>query len=239
MITSIPMDPRRVKQLNLPVFDGFPYLVTRIVPAMYHIILLPRDAHPERLQELARRQATVNRLQTFLVLNHGQGTCYGPDGRASPSGDIPTGGILVSGTLQPCEVFSETEDLRRRRAALRALLEATSREGYLMGDLTKGGRPATPEEARRLAGTQANGVPNGLTRCAACAGWKGECLDPSPRFWGKVMRVHCPCDNWNRCARCGQTLHTHRLNANCYAESDGQIWHVPGFAGLSHRCSDR
>jgi hypothetical protein len=52
------------------------------------------------------------------------------------------------------------------------------------------------------------------------------------------MRVHCRCDNWNRCARCGETLAEWRLNANYYDPMDNTIWHVPGFCGLSHTCRD-
>ncbi|NWG14805.1 MAG: hypothetical protein HXY20_14865 [Acidobacteria bacterium] len=43
-------------------FDGYPYLVTRLVAAMHHIILLPRARHPEQLLEFGRRQARANRL---------------------------------------------------------------------------------------------------------------------------------------------------------------------------------
>jgi hypothetical protein len=51
------------------------------------------------------------------------------------------------------------------------------------------------------------------------------------------MRVHCGCNNDNRCARCGERLAEWKLNANYYDERDGHIWHVPGFSALSHRCA--
>jgi hypothetical protein len=63
-------------------------------------------------------------------------------------------------------------------------------------------------------------------------------LDPNPVFKGKVMRVHCLCENDNRCAACGGLLNARELNANYFEKSDGQIWHVPGFSGLSHRCPE-
>jgi hypothetical protein len=44
-------------------------------------------------------------------------------------------------------------------------------------------------------------------------------------------------DNHNRCARCHERLYERRLNANYYNPADRGIWHVPGFCGLSHRCS--
>jgi hypothetical protein len=50
------------------------------------------------------------------------------------------------------------------------------------------------------------------------------------------MTVHCRCANDNRCAACDRLLYEHKLNANYYNPRDGQIWHVPGFSGLGHRC---
>jgi hypothetical protein len=38
-------------------------------------------------------------------------------------------------------------------------------------------------------------------------------------------------------AALGGLLSNRKLNAN-YFKSDGQIWHVPGFCGLSHRCPE-
>ncbi|MFC2168399.1 hypothetical protein ACFLRW_05380 [Acidobacteriota bacterium] len=52
--------------LELPFFDGFPYLVTKIVPAMYHIILLPNDLTEDELIFLGRQQVTANRLKPAL-----------------------------------------------------------------------------------------------------------------------------------------------------------------------------
>lgn len=107
----------------------------------------------------------------------------------------------------------------------------------MFGDLTKGGRQATLEETVLLGGTQPNGVLRGLARCARCAEWQGRCLDPSPRFAGQVMEVHCPCANDNHCAACNALLNERKLNANYYDESDGQIWHVPAFSAFNHLCS--
>jgi hypothetical protein len=50
------------------------------------------------------------------------------------------------------------------------------------------------------------------------------------------MTVHCVCDNDNRCAGCRQLLWDRKLNANFFNETDGQIWHVPGFCALYHQC---
>ena len=47
---------------RLPIFEGFPYLVTRVVPAMYHVMLVPADASELELVLLARTQWRANRL---------------------------------------------------------------------------------------------------------------------------------------------------------------------------------
>jgi hypothetical protein len=139
----------------------------------------------------------------------------------------------------------------RRQTALQAALkeyparraEVLRQRGMLqptdivMGDLTKGGRDATPAELAVLSGRQAGNVPIGLSHCAECGFWKGACLDPSPAFRGKVMPVCCPCENINRCARCGETLYRFRLNANFYDPRAEAVIHVPGFSGLSHECA--
>ena len=61
-------------------FDGYPYLITYIVPAFYHLMLLPADASKEWLEEFAARQASVNALRSCLV--YGPTECvYLPDVR--------------------------------------------------------------------------------------------------------------------------------------------------------------
>lgn len=145
----------------------------------------------------------------------------------------------MAGVPALCRDFPELPDLADRRGRLREFVSRrTPSAGYLLGDVTKGGKPATAEERILLEGRQANGVPRGLTRCAACPRWRGSCLDPEPCWDGLVMRVACLCENDTRCARCGLTLAAERLGSNSYDERDGKIWHVPAFMGLSHRCAD-
>jgi hypothetical protein len=217
-------------------FDGFPYLVTRVVPTMYHIILLPAGVDAAHLLELARRQARINALPTCLVCAADAATYIAADGTEFGA-EPPCGGVIITGRLRPCRTFPETESLVARRLALARFIEqVTPRTGYMFGDLTKGGRPATIEETVMLAGTQANGVPRGLARCGDCGEWRGRCLDPSPQFVGQVMEVHCRCTNNNRCAACGGLLYERRLNANYFDTDDDSIRHVSGFSGLSHRC---
>jgi len=82
----------------------------------------------------------------------------------------------------------------------------------------KGGRQATPKDLEQLKGFNEDGVPTGLYKCPACGFYKGTCLDPSPCFQGLKVKVHCRCENNNKCARCGQPLSQFRLNANYYDE---------------------
>jgi hypothetical protein len=149
-------------------FEGFPYLVTRVVPAMYHVIVLPDDLGAEDLVDITRRQARANVLPTGLVRAADPALYVALDGReyfAEP----PRGGVIVTGRLHPSRPFAETQALRARRSALARHIEAvTPRGGYVFGDLTKGGRPATLEETVLLAGRQPNGIPRGLILCARC-----------------------------------------------------------------------
>jgi hypothetical protein len=233
-----PLTAQQVKVLSLPAFESFPYLATRIVPAFYHLSLLPRSFEAELLRHIAQRQVAANKLQTCLVFSPDD-CLYEIDGTEFRSDEIPRGGQAVFGKLRLCVEFEHDDELQVRQSLLAAYVEERNRAGgYTLGDLTKGGRDATLDEQLRLAGGQTGGAPRGLDQCPTCGEWTGECLDPSPVFKGKVMRVHCRCENDNRCAACGGLLHARKLNANYFAKSDGQIWHVPGFCGLSHRCPE-
>src|SRR5213078_223909 len=123
------------------------------------------------------------------------------------------GSAAVTRRLKTASPLPATNDLLRRQTSLEAAIkeyparraEVLRQRGmlpsadFVVGDLTKGGRDATPAELEVLSGRQADSVPNGLSLCADCGLWKGQCLDPSPEFHGKVMRVCCRCENRNRC----------------------------------------
>jgi hypothetical protein len=219
------------------LFEGFPYLVTRVVPAMYHVTVLPDDLGEDDLLDVTRRQARANALPTSLVRGADSALLVAPDGREHLA-EPPRGGVIVADRLRPCRPFAETRTLVDRRLALaRHIAAVTPRAGYMLGDLPKGGRPATFQETVLLAGRQRNGVPRGLTPCARCGRWRGRCLDPSPELARLVVEVHCRCGNDNRCAACRDLLHETRLNGNVYNEADGQVWHTPGFAGFGHACT--
>jgi hypothetical protein len=227
----------RQRYPSLPLFEGFPYLVTRVVPAMYHVILVPADASELELVLLARMQWRANRLETCLVTGVDRAWFISADGRDELAQTPPRGGTLVTGLLKSSRLWADTAELQARQCHLDAIAEAHRRKGgYIFGDLTKGGRDATADDVGRLAGTGLEGRPRGLARCPTCGDWRGRCLDPSPNFVCKVMTVHCRCQNDNRCVACGGFLDQRKLNANYYNPRDGQIWHVPGFSGFKHRC---
>jgi hypothetical protein len=222
--------------LREPLFDSFPYLLTRVVSQLRHYMLLPSDVSEDQLERFTRIQGEMNLLDTALVLDEETAFYCHADGYRGYSSIVPRGGYPVAGKLQPAVAFAETDEMKARWAELRAFVSKHSPDGgYLVGT-SKGGRRATELELAELSGFQEGRVPLGLERCEICGEWRGECLDPHPSLREWLTPVHCRCDNHNDCAACGHTLADRRLNANFFNVERGQIWHVPGFAGLSHRC---
>ena len=252
-----------MRPMDIPAFDGFPYIATRFVSGYHHVILIPKEMELASKWDFAVRQATANKLLTFLVLDHDACVCIWPDGSQSLSQAIPRGTFIVADKLKtPIPVPSNAE-LCQRAAALQEFQERHPIDGYLFGDLTKGGRVANHDDWKRLNGTWAGGVPRRLFQCDLCGEWRGECLDPKPVYLGKITRgvrtsdgqeigtvecdpdlirfgsvvwVHCRCQNDNLCASCGQPLAAWKLNANYYRRADGRVIHVPAFGALAHQC---
>jgi len=221
-------------------FDGYPYLVTRIGrSALRHMAVLPADWPRGRLLELARRQAEANRLETCLCLGPTDAVSFTPDGETGQAVIAPTG-IPVAERLALVEPVPPTEEVAARRLALRAYTERSTPGGYLVGDGLEGGRPAAPADIDRLSGLGADGVPKGLTRCMDCRRFAGDYLaldgegdgDRTPR----VIRVHCRCENHNRCAGCGKTLADRRLSAYHYEEADRTVEYAAAYMAFGHRC---
>src|SRR5882724_3399971 len=245
-----------LRTLILPAVEP-PYLLVELVAALYHLTVLPADLPEDDLNAIARAQVQANRLAACLVLGERRVLAIDAEGVERVETDIPFRlfghwiSAAVTRRLKTTRPLPPTDEVLRRQTSLEAAIkeyparraEVLRQRGmlppadFVVGDLTKGGRDATPAELAALSGRQSNGVPMGLVVCADCGLWKGECLDPSAEFRGKVMRVHCGCDNWNRCAACGETLYRFRLNANYYDQRDDAVVHVPGFSGLSHQCA--
>ena len=108
---------------SLPIFEGFPYLVTRVVPAMYHVILLPADASELELVLLARTQWRANRLEVCLVTGVDRAWFISADGRDELAKTPPRGGTLVTGLLKPARLWADTAELRARQRRLDAIVE--------------------------------------------------------------------------------------------------------------------
>jgi hypothetical protein len=183
---------------RLPVFDGYPYLVTALVGGLYHYIVLP-DVGRAELMSLARRQYFANRLRTCLAVGPDAATYISDAGERVA--EAPRCSDPISDRLHGPEGFPVTRETRTRQRRLRAFIaETTSGRGreYLIARMR--GRAATADDLVRLSGTDPDGVPVGLARCAVCTAFRGEYL-PShqPRL---LVRVFCRCENHNRCARC-------------------------------------
>lgn len=221
----------------LAIFNSYPYFITRIIPALYHIILVPKGLKREIAIAIGAYQAQMNDLGTCLVFSAEDCIYYRPNGTRDLSDHPPRGGNIMSGALKPCFNPLEIPTLACREMELADFKKTHCGPGCMFGDLSKGGRAATPEELLNLRGRQVNGAPIGLTKCPNCGEWRGQCLDPSPIFKDLIMEVHCLCDNKNRCAACGELLAERKLNGNRYSPTDDGIWHWPGFMAFSHRCN--
>jgi len=189
-----------------------------------------------QLAEIARTQIFFNKLETCLVLGASEALSLYPDGSETMCPHVPAGGSLIHDRLRPCKAFAEDLELSTRKDLLKKHIESLEQSGYLLGDLTKGGRKPTPQEVGNLRGTQENGIPKGLILCPRCGEWHGSCIDTVHAIGEAVVQVHCLCENDNLCAHCGSPLYERKLNSNHYDTRDGRIWHVPGFSGLGHIC---
>lgn len=222
---------------HLPVFDGYPYLVTALVGGLYHLIVLPGDLGRAELVTLARRQHCANRLRTCVAVGPDAAVYVLDEGETVA--EVPHCEHPVSDRLLGPEEFPVTVELRDRQQRLRAFVaesKARSAGGFLIDRMR--GRAATAEDLVRLSGTDPHGVPVGLVRCEVCTAYRGECL-PSSHQPGLVVRVFCRCENHNRCARCLHHLDEQRLEASYYDERQAHVLHVAAFCGLSHVCPQR
>ncbi len=224
----------------VPPFDGYPYLVTRIGhSALRHMAILPATWSPERLLGLTRRQALANRFDTCLVLGPGDAVYVTADGGECRDAHVPTGLPAVE-RLRLADRLPRTPELAARRARLRAYADAQVGPGCIVGDGLEGGRRASREDLIRFVGLDGEVSHVGLARCPTCGELAGDYLaargegngDRSPR----VIRVHCRCENHNRCARCDDPLAERRLSAYHFIEETGSVCYVAAYSAFSHHC---
>lgn len=184
---------------ELPCFDGYPYLVTRIGRStLRHIALVPADWPRDRINELARTQANANRLETAACFGPNDAAYVPADGTRTWAGRPPTG-LPVIDRLRLAETLPATPELTARARRLRTLVKAVKPTGYVVGDGTDGGRRADAATIERLTSIGPDGLPTGLHRCATCAGAAGEVVRGGAfASLGEVVRVWCACDNHNR-----------------------------------------
>ena len=224
---------------SLPLYDEFPYLLTRLAPALYHVIPLLDAFDESSLKSIARYQTQCNRLPTWLVVTRNRYFYFGITGWEAGTSGPPPGGIFTAGRLRPSRGLAQgawwTEKSRR-------LQEYVDRQAppwngrYFFSDLPKGGRPASETEQRIFEGVTSEGIPVGLSQCASCTEWRGRCLDLNAEGGSLIVSVSCPCENENRCASCLELLAPRKLNANYYSHANRRILHVPGFSACHHRC---
>jgi hypothetical protein len=225
-------------------FDGYPYLVTRIgQSALRHMALLPTNWPRGRLVGLARRQAEANRLETCLCIGPSDAVYFTPDGEAAESAIIPSG-VPVVEQLALAESVPETGEVMVRRDRLeRYAKRLRPSTGCLVGDGLEDGQPAAAPDIERLSGQEADGAPKGLSRCGRCRCLAGDYLalkgEGNGNLTPRVIRVHCRCDNHNRCAGCGQTLADRRLSAYYYDERARSVRYVAAYVAFNHRCRRR
>jgi hypothetical protein len=225
---------------SLPVYDDFPFLLTRLAPTLHHVIPLLNAFDESSLKSLARYQTQCNQLPTWLVLGENRCISFGITSEEVVTSEPPCGGILIAGRLKPSRGLAQgsswwTEKSRRLQEYVDR--QECPRNGrYFFEDLANGGRPASEAERRIFEGATSEGIPVGLSRCASCGEWKGRCLDPNPEVDSLIVTVSCRCENENRCASCLALLAPRKLNANYFDRADRLILHVPGFSACRHRC---
>ena len=225
---------------ELPFFEGYPYLVIRIEGSLFHINLLSaKHSDSEWYFRIAQAQVDANKLDVCLITGRREAVFFSSKHKPCFSEQIALASFYTSGRLRLALDQPADADLLRREGELEVFIRENTTEGFLFGDLTKGGREATQEDLINLQGVQENGIPRGLVLCPVCGDYRGDCIDPNPTLPSLVVRVSCYCENDNLCAYCGGKLHSRKLNANRYNHEDGKVWHTPSFCGLNHRCSGK
>ncbi len=228
----------RITNRGLSLFTGYPYIICRLIPSLYHISLLSEESTVAELIEISKVQAQANQLPLCLVLGAAECIYIEGNGEIHLSSEVPLALFVASEKLRlPCAILLTPDLVIRRKMLMVFEKKVNGTESCsLVGDLNKGGRHITAEETAELQGKNGDGSPKGLVKCQNCAHYRGQCKDPEPKFKTLLVKVFCACENNNLCAFCGSTLYPYKLNANFYLPEDGHIHYVPAFCALDHEC---
>lgn len=228
----------RERKKAFQTFQSFPYLSTRVFPALYNINLYPRGLSESNLIELARQQVSANKLPACMVLGWNRGLWFDGAGYETWRTFIPKGGAILDGKLKTPQDFSCDEDFSKRCQLLDKFSnKSLSGGGYLVGDPENCVREAAQEDAQ-IGELHGNIIPRSITVCEKCGDLKGECFYPESECYSdKIWKVTCRCDNDNLCAACGEPLFHHKLDSCFYDRESRGILHVAGYCVLSHVCS--
>ena len=107
-------------EAGLPLFDGFPFLATRLVPAACHVTLLPTGWSRDRLLGLLAQQVAANQFDAALVLSPDEAHYRWPGDRPVVVGPPPrstamlTGGLLTPEPLDQSAVAVRHHRLQQR-----------------------------------------------------------------------------------------------------------------------------
>lgn len=100
MLRRIGRGPGAGGGLPLTHFEGFPYLVTPIVSALYHIILLPDELGRRDLEDVTRSQVGANRLKACLILGEGEPIYFKIDGTETRAALVPEASFYCANRLR-------------------------------------------------------------------------------------------------------------------------------------------
>jgi hypothetical protein len=215
-----------------PRYDGYPFLETKIEGPLHHYILLPEEWTFDQLLLFARAQEAANRLSSCLVLSESR-CLYIERQRFWEDTFLPYAEIAVYDKLQPA-IPIEVPEHRRRH--LRAYNERWNPGGFLLGEISHGGRPAKKEDIEDLSDLSSDGTPCSVWTCDECGEWKGETLYTMERGTF-VVPVNCDCDNVHVCAACSRPLADAKVRGNRFDAETLTATYWAGFIALGHRCA--
>ena len=222
---SFPVTRAQAEALRLPYFSGFPYIWTRIVPSLYHIIVVPKLSEPQ-LRDIAIRQALANHLPTCLVL--GDKACYyfdRTDGRENWALSFPA--AATSSTAR-CNLASRSSQMQTSQGASASW--STTRKPRIPAATWSQRQIRDPRQTVNAFDSGGGGwtVFKGASPdVLSVRNGGGMSLPPIPGSAARLSGVYCLCENDNLCAACGKRLYERKLNAAFFNPRDRKIWNVP------------